>query len=169
MKYFVTIGGREIPVEVKGDRVTVAGREYQAHLAPVPGTPLRQLLLGDRSLTVAMQSGGRGAWRLESRGLRLDLEVVDERTRHIRDLAGPGAGRTGGGQVRSPMPGLVVRLLVEPGETVEAGAGLVVLEAMKMENELRAHGPGRVTAVLVAPGQAVEKGQPLVELAPLST
>jgi pyruvate carboxylase subunit B len=61
------------------------------------------------------------------------------------------------------MPGLVVRLEVEPGQAVVAGAGVLVLEAMKMENELRAPAGARVKAVLVRPGQAVEKGQVLVE------
>jgi pyruvate carboxylase subunit B len=169
VKYFVTVGSREFVVEVDGERVTVDGRAYQAHLTALPGTPLRHLLLGDRSLTLAVESAGRGSWRLQVHGLRHEVEVVDERTRHIRSLTGSGSGRAGAGPLRSPMPGLVVRLLVEPGQIVEAGAGLVVLEAMKMENELRAQAPGRVAAVLVTPGQAVERGQPLVELAPVST
>jgi biotin carboxyl carrier protein len=61
------------------------------------------------------------------------------------------------------MPGLVVRILVEAGQEVEVGAGLVVLEAMKMENELRATAAGTVGAVRAQPGEAVEKGQVLVE------
>jgi pyruvate carboxylase subunit B len=64
------------------------------------------------------------------------------------------------------MPGLVVRVLVEAGQMVVAGGGLVVLEAMKMENELRAAGPGIVRAVHVRAGGTVEKGQMLVELEP---
>jgi pyruvate carboxylase subunit B len=60
------------------------------------------------------------------------------------------------------MPGLVVRLLVRPGQTVRTGEGLVVLEAMKMENELKAAGPGVVDRIEVAAGQVVEKGTPLV-------
>jgi pyruvate carboxylase subunit B len=62
------------------------------------------------------------------------------------------------------MPGLVVRVLVEAGQQVTQGAGLVVLEAMKMENELRAAAPGCVAAVRVRPGDTVEKGQSLIEL-----
>jgi pyruvate carboxylase subunit B len=62
------------------------------------------------------------------------------------------------------MPGLVLRVEVEVGQPVVPGSGLVVLEAMKMENEIRAPGPGRVRAVLVKAGQTVEKGSPLVEL-----
>src|SRR6266853_1523136 len=71
----------------------------------------------------------------------------------------------GGGTVRAPMPGLVVRIEVAEGQQVDAGAGLVVVEAMKMENELRAPRPGTVQTVHVAVGQAVEKGASLVTLA----
>jgi pyruvate carboxylase subunit B len=67
-------------------------------------------------------------------------------------------------EVRAPMPGLVLRVSVEPGQVVEAGQGLVVLEAMKMENELRAPADGTVAAVHVAPGTAVGKNTLLVEL-----
>jgi pyruvate carboxylase subunit B len=66
------------------------------------------------------------------------------------------------------MPGLVVRVQVEPGQAVAAGAGVVVLEAMKMENELRAAAAGTVRTVRVRPGEAVEKGQALVEFEPAS-
>jgi biotin carboxyl carrier protein len=62
------------------------------------------------------------------------------------------------------MPGLVVRVEVEPGQRLDAGAGVVVLEAMKMENEIATPGPGVVKAVHVKEGQAVEKGAPLVEV-----
>ena len=65
------------------------------------------------------------------------------------------------------MPGLIVRVEVTAGQRVEAGAGLVVVEAMKMENELRASRPGVVETVHVAAGQAVEKGAALVTLGPL--
>jgi pyruvate carboxylase subunit B len=65
------------------------------------------------------------------------------------------------------MPGLVLRLLVAPGQIVQPGDGLLVLEAMKMENELRATAPGVVRSVGVQAGQAVEKGQPLLELGDL--
>ncbi len=165
MKYFVTTGGNEIEVTVDGDRVTVDGREYRARLSAVPGTPLRYLQLGTRSLTIAMVSGGRGAWSLTLQGERREVEVLDERTRHIRSLsAGAGAG-PGPAALRAPMPGLVVRVLVTPGQLVATGSALLVLEAMKMENELRATAPGVIRAVSVQSGQAVEKGQVLVEFA----
>jgi pyruvate carboxylase subunit B len=62
------------------------------------------------------------------------------------------------------MPGLIVRVNVQPGDAVQAGQGLVVMEAMKMENELRATAPGKVRSIAVRPGTAVEKGALLIEL-----
>jgi biotin carboxyl carrier protein len=92
------------------------------------------------------------------------VEALDERTRTIRDLSNATAGPKGPAPLVAPMPGLIVRVNVAPGDTVSAGQGLVVMEAMKMENELRAAGPGTVKAVLAVPGTAVEKGAVLVEL-----
>ena len=168
MKYFVTLAGREIPVEVDGGRVTVDGREVEAHLTAVPGTPLRHLLLDGASLTLATEAGEPGEWRLLVHGSRHEIQVVDERTRHIRSLTGGGAARAGLSPLRAPMPGLVVRVLVAPGQAVEPGQGLIVLEAMKMENELRAAAAGVVREVRVQPGVAVDKGQVLVEFSPVA-
>ena len=90
--------------------------------------------------------------------------MQDERTRHIQSLVGAGKTQKGGGTVKAPMPGLVVKMLVEPGAAVAAGQGLVVLEAMKMENEIKASAAGVIESVAVKPGQAVEKGAALVVL-----
>lgn len=163
MKYFVTVAGREVAVEVDGQRVVVDGREVTAHLSPVPGTPLRHLVMGEDSLSVAMDRPEPGRWAVSVAGMVVEVEVVDERTRHIRSLTGAAAGARGAPHLKAPMPGLVVRVLVEPGQAVTPGQGLVVLEAMKMENELRSTTLGTVRAVAVATGQAVEKGQVLVE------
>ena len=164
MKYFVTISGRERVIEVEGERVVVDGEGFEAHLSAVPGTPLRHLLLDAASLTLAMDQPEPGVWEVSVQGGRQRVEVVDERTRHIRSLTGPAAARSGAASLRAPMPGLVARVLVQPGQQVEAGQGLIVLEAMKMENELRAAAAGWVESVAAIPGQVVEKGQVLVQL-----
>jgi biotin carboxyl carrier protein len=163
VKYIVTVLGREIEVDVDGEQVTVAGRTYTATLRRTPGTPVRHLLLGGRSEALAVESAGDGRWTITRRGERCEVEVLDERTRHIRSLTGSGDRVRGPAALKAPMPGLVVRVQVEPGQSVAAGAGVVVLEAMKMENELRAAAPARVRSVRVRPGEAVEKGQVLVE------
>jgi len=163
MKYVVLLDGQTIEVEVDGDRVTVDGRAHSATLGVISGTPLRQLLIDGRPLTLSVEAIGRGRWALTPKGERWEMEVLDERSRHIRSLAGGGDQRRAAGVLKAPMPGLVVRVQVQPGEKVATGAPLVVLEAMKMENELKAGAPGVVKSVRVAPGEAVEKGQVLVE------
>jgi biotin carboxyl carrier protein len=163
MKYVVQVEGHSIEVEVDGERITVAGQPYHAAFRQIPGTPLRQLLLNNRPVILSIEPLGQGRWALARAGERFEVEVLDERARHIRSLAATGDQRRKAEVLRAPMPGMVVRIDARPGETVSAGAGLVVLEAMKMENELKAAAGGRVKAVRVNPGEAVEKGQVLVE------
>ena len=163
MKYFVRAGGREWEVEVDGERVTVNGRAAEARLSAIAGTPMRNLVLDGRSFTLPFAGVGRGSWRIGRDGELWEVEVVDERTRHIQSLTGRGGAARGPGVLRAPMPGLVVRVEVAAGQQVVPGQGLVVLEAMKMQNELRAASAGTIRAVRAAPGQAVEKGQVLVE------
>jgi biotin carboxyl carrier protein len=163
MKYVVLLDGQTIEVEVEGDHVTIDGRIYIATLGAIPGTPLRQLMIDGRPSTLSVEAVGGGRWALTPKGERWEMEVLDERTRHIRSLAGGGDRRRAAGVLKAPMPGLVVRVQVQPGEQVAAGDPLVVLEAMKMENELKAGAPGTVKSVRVAAGEAVEKGQVLVE------
>ena len=170
MKYYVRIGEppRTVEVEVAGAQVTVDGKTFEAHLATVPGTPLCHLLLGNESWTVAVQpvedgdSAGGWRWTLGVAGERVAVEVIDERTRQIGALTGARPVVPASGTVVAPMPGLVVRVHVVAGQQVEAGTGLVVVEAMKMENELRAVRAGVVSQVHVDVGQVVEKGAPLV-------
>jgi pyruvate carboxylase subunit B len=167
MKYFVTLDGSTREITVDGDSVLVDGRPARAHLEMVRGTPVCHLVLDGRSCTFAVageRSGGR--WTLIDRGEPVEVAVVDERTRHIHSLVGAGKTQAGGGTVKAPMPGLVVKVLVETGSVVIPGQGLVVLEAMKMENEIKATAPGVVESVTVKAGQAVEKGAGLVVLKP---
>jgi len=163
VKYIVTVQGREVEVDVDGEHVTVAGRVYRAGLRAIPGTPVRLLLLDDSPEALVIEADGDGRWLFTRRGERFELEVLDERARHIRALAGAAGGPRGPAALRAPMPGLVVRVQVEAGQPVAAGAGVVVLEAMKMENELRAAAAGVVRSIRVRAGEAVEKGQLLVD------
>jgi len=156
MKYHVTIRSRTYVIDVEGGSVSVDGERLDAHAVAIPGTPLLHLLLAKDSWTVACQHGAAGE--------RLEVEVQDDRSRQIEALTGQGRKPAVGGVVKAPMPGLVVRVEVEPGQAVAAGDGLVVVEAMKMENELRAAYRGIVEHVHVKAGDRVEKGAPLVSL-----
>jgi pyruvate carboxylase subunit B len=166
VKYSVRIGAHLHEVEVDGSEVRLDGVELDAQLAALPGTSLYHLLLGGESWTVAAQPLDEvGRWALGVMGERVEVEVVDEQTHLAQTLAGAGRTPPSSATMRAPMPGLVVRVHAAPGQRVEAGAGLVVVEAMKMENELRAPHAGAVETVHVAVGQTVEKGAPLVTLA----
>ena len=166
MKYHVAVRNRTYVIDVDGGAVTVDGERLEAHAAAIPGTPLLHLLLGTDSWTVACQQLDGRRWALGAAGERVEVEVQDDRSKQIEALTGQGRKATVGGVVRAPMPGLVVRVEVSAGQVVEVGEGLVVVEAMKMENELRAAHAGIVEQIHVSAGQRVEKGAPLVTLSP---
>jgi pyruvate carboxylase subunit B len=166
VRYFVTVGERTYEVELRGQDVLVDGVVLPAELQPVPGTLLRRLTLEGKSYrAVALPGETRGSWDLQLGGERIRVEVVDERTRAIRAMTARNSGPQGPKPVRAPMPGMVVRVEVEPGQHVHAGQGVVIIEAMKMENELKADAAGVVSKVLVNAGTAVEKGAVLIEFA----
>ncbi len=164
MKYFVTVGAREFEVVVDGETVTVDGTRHVARLTQLGDTSQRLLLLDDHPLSLPMEHEARGRWVVTSGGTRVEVAVEDERSRHVRSLLGSTNAPAGAGPVRAPLPGMVVRILVAEGDEVAQGQGLLVLEAMKMENEIRAPAPGKVGTVLARAGTAVDKGQPLLEM-----
>ena len=117
---------------------------------------------------VARKGETRGSYTLWVDGYRFDGEALDERTRAIRDITAATSKPTGPAPVNAPMPGMVIRVNVAVGDKVQAGQGVIVMEAMKMENELRASAPGVVKAIHAEVGKAVEKGATLVELSALA-
>ena len=166
MKYLVAVAGRTVEVELDGERVRVDGEDVTASLTELSGTPIVVLGLGEAVHRVAVARGPtRGRYTLSLEGRRYDVEALDERTHAIRQLSAATATNVGPAPLVAPMPGLIVRVNVAIGQEVHAGQGLVVMEAMKMENELRSASAGVVKAVHVAPGRAVERGATLVELA----
>ena len=164
MRYFVTIAGREVEVDLTGSTPVVDGTTVEAHLQALPGTRTRHLLVDGGSHALAAAPGDRtGRWSISLGAERFTADAVDERMRAIREMTGAAddaADRT----LVAPMPGLVLRVEVEPGQAVKAGQGVVVVEAMKMENELKAPADGVVASVAVAAGQTVEKGATLLVL-----
>lgn len=168
MKYFVTIAGRTIEVDLHAAGARVDGVEVDAELRELSGTRVRHLIVDGRSVTLVAEAQEPGIWELDVAGARHRAEVVDDRTRAIRAMTGQSAAPKGPAAIKAPMPGLVTRIEVEAGDSVRAGQGIVVIEAMKMENELRADADGIVDRVLVEAGQAVEKGAVLVQMRPVT-
>lgn len=164
MRYSVTMDGRSWEIDVDDDGVRVDGQPVDAALASVPGTSVHALRIGAASHRVVAERGEGGEWALDVNGRPARVEVVDERTKRLREMVVAAGGADGPRPLKAPMPGLVVKVEVAEGALVEPGDGLVIVEAMKMENELRAEVPARVAKVLVAAGDTVEKDQVLVEL-----
>ncbi len=174
MKYFVDVGhpgsppgGERIAVELDGPHARVASDDGEvASLDPGTDSHLRLLRIGTAVHALEVRRlPGRGRYALSIGGFRYEVEALDERTRAIRDLTAAAAVPAGPAPLVAPMPGLIVRVNVEAGQVVQPGQGLVVMEAMKMENELRTQSGGTVKAILVEAGAVVEKGARLVELA----
>ncbi len=177
MKYFVTLpSGREREVDLVEDArgrtvVVVDGEVVEADVvAPATASMAASIRVDGKQVELWLEQqrtlvGGvrlpTSDYGVIANGRRFFAKVESERSR-IQAAAKPATG--GEGAVRSPMPGRVVRLLVAEGDEVAAGAPIVVVEAMKMENELGAGRAGKVTKIHVAAGATVESGALLVEV-----
>lgn len=164
MRYIVTLDGKEREVEVTPDGVRLDGDEIDATLRHVDGTDRYSLMLGGRSFDLFASSPQKGEWDLVVDGNGHHAEAIDERAHHIRSMVVAMGGPVGPKPVKAPMPGLIVRVEVSEGDVVKPGQGLVIVEAMKMENELKAAVAARVARVLVAAGDIVERDQVLIDL-----
>jgi biotin carboxyl carrier protein len=168
MLYFVTIDGRERTVEVtvlpNGEHVvSLEGARVDADLVALDDGSLSLRVDGRvLDLTIEGEPGVPGAEiGVIASGHRAYVRVESERVR-----AAAAAKKQGGGvaekQLLAPMPGRVAKVLVGVGDVVKAGQGVVVVEAMKMENELRAKGDGKVVEIHAAAGEAIEAGARLI-------
>jgi pyruvate carboxylase subunit B len=167
MKYYIDIEGRTYEIDIGPDGLRLDGHKIEADLKPNHDSNLWHLVLNGRSHTLcARRRERRGEWDIVIDGRRHEILALDERRRAIRELSGGEAASHGPLEVRAPMPGLVIKVEVDPGAEVERGQGLIVIEAMKMENELRASSAGRVSDIRVTAGQAVDKGEPLLVIEP---
>lgn len=122
------------------------------------------LSVDGRSVPVVLSASGSGRLRVTLRGRTTTVEVKDETDLLLERFGLEDAGGAAEAEVRAPMPGLVVRVMVEQGQAVEEGDALLVLEAMKMENELRAPAAGTVAALHAKEGASADKGEVLVEI-----
>ena len=164
MKYFVSIGERTVEVDLTGHTPVVDGTPVEAEMSLLPGTSVRSLVVDGRSHALSAQPGDRrGRWQIALGGGRFTADAVDERTRAIREMTGAD-DEVAQKVVLAPMPGLVLKVEVEVGQAVKAGQGLVIVEAMKMENELKAPTDGVVARIHVEPRQTVDKGAVLITL-----
>ena len=169
MRFEVDAGGPPRAVDVAADgaawRVTIAGRVWRASMVRagdrwslLVSDPAGGPLAPGRSYDVMFEPGAGGAWQVHVNGRVVPAGLRTSAQR----LRGHGGAAAADGRVLAPMPGRVVKVLVAAGQVVEARQGVVVVEAMKMENELRAPRAGTVREVRVAEGAPVEAQAVLV-------
>jgi biotin carboxyl carrier protein len=163
MRWWVLRSGRQ--VEVTAWRledvweVTIDGSPRRVQMLSIH-SGLSALCCPDgRNYAVASQRLARNRWRVSLAQRHFEVHLHDPLERAV---TGAAAAHAGPHEVRAPIPGRVVSVAVAEGDEVQAGQPLLVLEAMKMENQLRAEGSGKVERVLVSPGATVEGGQVLV-------
>ena len=162
MKYEVRISGKTRLVEfAQNGHGWQAKLDGEAGVADVVETAPNtfSVLVSGQSHQICVVPSSEGPLELQTGGFEFSAEVIDPRS--WRGRRHGGAEAEGRQQIAAPMPGKVVRLLVKTGDAVEAGQGLLVVEAMKMQNEIRSPKRGTVERVVVAQGQAVNAGEVL--------
>lgn len=157
----VQLQGKKYLIEQQGNAFTINGKTVHPDAVRIDEHRLH-LLINGKGYTIERQHlDGNDSRILVNKqafdsSLRTELDLMLEKM-------GINSGAEGKvNELKAPMPGLVLRIVAQPGEEVKKGDPLLVLESMKMENVLKSPGPGIVDKVLVSNGNAVEKGQPLV-------
>jgi biotin carboxyl carrier protein len=166
VKYVVTIGDQARVVDVSGAegryRVTIGDEPWDID-ARLTAQGIYSLLIDGVSY-VADVVDGDGACVVDVGGELYEM-TVEEQTRYIIRTRGGAAGGARSRTLTAPLPGKITRVAVRQGDAVQAGDTLMVIEAMKMENEFKAGAAGTVAEVRVAPGQAVNAGDVLIVMA----
>jgi len=164
MKYYVTIGQEEFEIEVRSEtEILLDGKPISVDFQSMADQPVYSLLLGNESYEAYVGEGENGLQVL-LRGQQYDVEVEDERQRRLRQASEVPGSPGGEFQLKAPMPGLIVAVPVAEGDAVTRGQNLVILESMKMQNELRSPRDGVVQRVRAQAGERVEQNQVLIIL-----
>jgi len=164
MKYITTIDDKQFVVEIIDEKhVSVDGKVYEIDFESVSGQPVYSLIVDGRSHESYIYQGDDN-WQVLMRGRLYPVQVEDEREKRLRAAAGGGIAETGEYHLRAPMPGLVVAIPVAEGQPVKRGEVILILESMKMQNELKAPRDGTIGRLRVRPGETVEQKQTLLSL-----
>ncbi|RME82957.1 MAG: biotin/lipoyl-binding protein [Caldilineae bacterium] len=164
MKYHAQVEDQTYEIEIEDTgTVRLGDRCFQTDLLQVGPLGLYSLLIDHASYELIVEEIQFG-YRVTLEGRSYEVKVADER--QLRLAGGETVQLAPGGElaIRAPIPGLVVRVLVEEGQEVEMNQPVVILEAMKMENELRTPRAGVVSQIKVAAGESVEQGAELILL-----
>lgn len=164
MKYITSVEGKQFLVEVIDDKhVSVDGKVYEIDFESVSGQPVYSLIVDGRSHESYIYQGDDN-WQVLLRGRLYPVTVEDEREKRLRAAAGGGVAETGEFHLRAPMPGLVVAIPVAEGQPIKRGQVILILESMKMQNEIKSPRDGTIGRIRVKAGETVEQKQTLLSV-----
>lgn len=162
MKYIATVKDKTYTIEIDPDKgILIDDRPIEIDFRRQRSGGASSLLMNHRSISAVVEEVG-DYWDVLIAGELYAVKVQDERAYRLEHMRSSGPGMSGEATVTSPMPGIVIAVPVSVGDMVRHGDKVVILESMKMENELRAPCDGMVSHIHVSPGASVEKDQPLV-------
>ena len=164
MKYITTIGDKEYLVEIVDEhQVLVDGKPFKVDFVEISDQPVYSLLLDGSSYEAYVYPTDK-TWQVLLHGRLYPAMVEDERERRLRAAAGGQVQESGEFHLKAPMPGLVVAIPVEEGQPVKKGDVLIVLESMKMQNELKSPRDGQTARLRVRLGDSVEQHQTMLSV-----
>jgi len=164
MKYITEIGDREFIIEIIDEQhVLINNVAHEIDFEAIREQLAFSMLVDGQSYEINIYQENEG-WEVLLRGRQYSVNVEDERERRLKAAAGNSITRKGAFHLQSPMPGQVVDIPVQKGQEVEEGDVLLILESMKMQNELRSPRSGRVSRILVNPHENVEQRQTLLSV-----
>ena len=162
MRYITTVGEREYTIEIiNRNLILVDGIPYEVDFASISGQPVYSMLVDGKSYEGYMYAND-DAWEVLLQGMLYNVHVEDERERRLRQALGEGPAQHGEFHLKAPMPGLVMAVPVEDGQQIAKGDVLLILESMKMQNELKSPRDGKVSRIRVKVGDSVERKQTLL-------
>src|SRR5512140_863506 len=163
MNYITTIEDKEFSIEViDRGHISVNGTVMSVDFESISGQPVYSLLIDGKSYEAFISPGDEDGWLVLLLGRQYEAKVEDAREKRLRAAAGGGTPGSGEFQLKAPMPGLVVAVPVQENQDVEKGQVLLILESMKMQNELRSPRAGKAQRVRVKAGETVEQRQVLL-------
>lgn len=168
MKYYAKADDKDFEIEIGDGEILVNGERYKIDFQELPEAGMVSLIINHRSLEAVVEEREESVSSVLIRGELYEVQVQDERAYRLAQARGTMKAITGDAVIKSPMPGIIIAVPVQVGDVVQKEDKVVILESMKMENELRSPISGVVTKVNVTPGASVEKNQALVVISPPS-
>lgn len=163
MKYYARIDNNEYEVDINDGVILLNGEPVEVDLVRSGAAELYSVLFGGRSYEMLV-AADRFTYTINVRGEQLQVQVQDERARRLNRARRLPTLPEGELAIVAPIPGLIVKVLVKEGDAIEEDQPVLLLEAMKMENELRSMRSGTVKSIPVSAGQRVEQNAVLVIL-----